>query len=119
MKNPLAASGSDLFSAEFAYRNAPRHLVGWTAKSKPIRVGDANHGNSEFRLFPVHNKFFRQTRPPLNPMRTLEKQHRNAIARESRCPVRAACSHRRSAVRRAPNLSLENFRQFFQVCRLK
>src|SRR6266404_322797 len=65
--------GRIFFSAESAYRNAPRHLVGRTAKSKPIRVGDANHGNSVFRLFPVHKQILSANRAAAKFHATLRK----------------------------------------------
>lgn len=48
-----------------------------------------------------------------------EKQHRNAVTRESRSPIRAARSHSRFAVRPAPNLFFDIFRQFIQVRHFK
>src|SRR6266566_4963321 len=111
-KNPLAASGPNLSFPCFAYRIAPRHLVGWNPKSKPIRVGAKNHAQSVFRLLPGCNNFFQPPGTPPNSTRASEKKNRNAIARETGGSAGAARSHRCFVARPVSNLPLNLFRKF-------
>jgi len=43
-KTHSVASGLEFFLYRFDYKFAPRPLFRWNPKSKPIRVGGANHG---------------------------------------------------------------------------
>jgi len=71
-----------------------------------------------FFSFPDTTNSFSLQRPASFSL-FLEKKHRNAIARESRSPIRVARSHGNFAIGPGPDFPLDFFRQLIQVRHLK